>query len=340
MRLLSRAIKVFDLDLAGIPVLTEAASGVFACTPLLAACAGAQTTAVTRDSRYGSAAEVGDFLRTLAAELGVSSRLSIHEGAAADVCAKAALPTNLGFVRPIDRSVVERLPADAAIALMWEGWEARAEDIDFAAAAACGVPIVGTNEDDERVKTLEYLGPLAVKLLFEAGIEVLCSRLLVVGSEPFGGRIAAALARFGAASVMHENPEQSAHIDAAMLAGLDAVVVAEHRSSALIIGSGGLLDPAQLAAAGVAVIHISGSTDDSALTAAGIRKVPARSVPPRHMTVTTAYCGPRPVVDLHTAGLKVGEIMVRARRGGADAAGAERAALASGLGSPLPGHLR
>ena len=34
------------------------------------------------------------------------------------------------------------------------------------------------------------------------------------------------------------------------------------------------------------------------------------------MSVTTDYVGPKPVIDLHTAGLKVGEMMVRQRQTG------------------------
>lgn|GEM_PF-5393232 len=56
------SIRVFSLDLGKFIVLTEAASGFYALTPLIAALAGAKAVlALTRDSRYGSAAEVKQY---------------------------------------------------------------------------------------------------------------------------------------------------------------------------------------------------------------------------------------------------------------------------------------
>jgi hypothetical protein len=45
------------------------------------------------------------------------------------------------------------------------------------------------------------------------------------------------------------------------------------------------------------------------------------------MSVTTGYAGPRPLIDLNTGGLKVGESMARARLRGLERADAEAAAL-------------
>lgn len=57
-RLMKAAIETFELDLAGLTVLTEAATGYCALTPVLAAVAGAdRVLALARDSRHGTAAE-------------------------------------------------------------------------------------------------------------------------------------------------------------------------------------------------------------------------------------------------------------------------------------------
>ena len=53
------ACQAFDLDLTGITVLTEAASGPFVATSLLAALAGSpRVVAWVRDTTYGSVDEV------------------------------------------------------------------------------------------------------------------------------------------------------------------------------------------------------------------------------------------------------------------------------------------
>ena len=47
-----------DLDLSGLTVLTEAASGSFISTPLMAAAAGAKVIAVTKSSQFGKSKDM------------------------------------------------------------------------------------------------------------------------------------------------------------------------------------------------------------------------------------------------------------------------------------------
>src|SRR5438270_13673546 len=101
-RLIDEAVERFALDLSGVTVLTETASDPFVVTPLIAARAGAEVIAVTRDSRFAAAGEVGDYTLEWARGLGLEPQIEIYFGAGADRAADADLVTNLGFVRPID----------------------------------------------------------------------------------------------------------------------------------------------------------------------------------------------------------------------------------------------
>jgi hypothetical protein len=333
-RLIRAAIGRLELDLDGIGVLTEAASGSFATTALTAALAGAApVVALTRDSAHGKAAEVADYVGGWAKELNIADRIEITQDRAHPGVAACSLVTNLGFVRPIDAALLRALPADAAVALMWEPWEFRAADIDLSACRARGIPVLGTCETDPRVETFRYVGLLAVKLLLEHEIEILGGRFLVIAEPPFLGPILEALQANGATAtglrpslgVVTAAPALRRSLE-----GCDAVVVADHRSDRPAIGEGGL--PAGwLAETGAAPVHICGRVDDDALSVAGVAKIPPRRVPPGYMTVTTDHVGPRPVIDLHAAGLKVGEMLVRFRRAGLDAAEASRRAVAGGL---------
>ena len=47
-----------QIDLRGLQVLTEAATGPYACTSVIAALAGAQVTALARPSTHGSVGEI------------------------------------------------------------------------------------------------------------------------------------------------------------------------------------------------------------------------------------------------------------------------------------------
>lgn len=56
-KLLQR-VDALELDLRGRTVLTEAASGAYVVTPVLAALAGARVFAYTKTTRYGTVEEV------------------------------------------------------------------------------------------------------------------------------------------------------------------------------------------------------------------------------------------------------------------------------------------
>src|SRR5438034_8191063 len=76
--LMEKAIEAFELDLSGLVVLTEAATGYYQLTPLIAALAGAdRVLALTRDSQFGPAVDVRDATLALAARWGVDERIEV-----------------------------------------------------------------------------------------------------------------------------------------------------------------------------------------------------------------------------------------------------------------------
>lgn len=137
--LMRHSIRVFSLDLGKFIVLTEAASGFYALTPLIAALAGAKTVlALTRDSRYGSAAEVKQYTMELAKHWGVENRLVVLDSREDPRVGQADIVTNLGFVRPLDATLIARLKSTAVVPhpgafTLWRGnklilWEGRRVD--------------------------------------------------------------------------------------------------------------------------------------------------------------------------------------------------------------------
>jgi hypothetical protein len=319
-RLVAQAIETFELDLSGQTVLTEAASGTYSLTPLIAALAGAdRVVALGRDSRYGAFADVARTLAGAADLWGVAGRLHITGNRSDELIGTADVVTNLGFVRPLDAGFLRRLKRGAAIPLMWETWEFRAADLDLSACRDLGIPVLGTDESHPSLQTPRFLGAVALKLLFELDVEVFRSRVVVLGSAIFASPIAEALRQAGAARV---DVVQGDH---AAMAEADALVIAEHESRDLVMGRGGWLDPQRLAQQNpaIAIAHICGHVDAAAMTDAGLRFIPPQPAAPGYMSFTTDYAGPRPLIDLHAAGLKVGSLLARARRDGIDAREAE-----------------
>lgn len=70
-RKILNAVQKFGLDMRGKTVLTEAATGNYVVTSVIAACAGANVLAYTKDSSYGSEEETTRQTSLLASILSV-----------------------------------------------------------------------------------------------------------------------------------------------------------------------------------------------------------------------------------------------------------------------------
>jgi hypothetical protein len=333
-RLVAEAIRRIELDLTGLTVLTEAATGSYALTPLIAALAGApRVLALTADNRHASAAEARAMVEGLAARWGVGDSVELIDARDDPRLRDADVVTNLGAVRPLDAAFLSRLGPTAAISLMWETWEFRPEDLDLDECRRRGIPVLGTNEADPLLRTADFVGMIAVKLVLDLDVEVVHASVAVLGGGVLADAVEEALRRSGADVVRLEpDADGSVGSDAASrVAGLDALVVVEHHVRAPVLGQGASLTAEQLleASSGVAVAHICGGANRDELVRAGIPVVPSRFAPAGSMSLTTDAVGPRPLIDLHAAGLAVGAALARARLGGADGYDAEVQALAA-----------
>ncbi len=328
------AVLDLGLDLRDISVLTEAASGSYAVTSLLALLAGApRVVAVTRDSNYGTAERVMAYVAEWAARLGVAGGLYVTAEPAHRFAPDSTLVTNLGFVRPLSEALIAGLPKDAAVALMVEPWEVRTEDVDLAACRTHGVPALGPWESHPRLQIFRYVGLVVLKLLLEVGIEAYRSRVLIVGSGPFGTETRAVLDSIGAVTLLVDPTTSGWWQEPGVrefCAGCDAIALVEYRGHpGLISGECGL--PADWIGPGTRVLHVSGTLNIAAAHADGMTIHPAGPAQRGHMKVLTHYVGPRPVIDLHAGGLKVGELLVRGRR----ATGTREGAIQHALRNPI-----
>ncbi len=337
--LIRRTIAFLDLDLSGLVVFTEAASGPYVVTPIIAALAGAdRVIAVTRASRYGAVETVIAQTQALAEICGVSVQLrdvvsqaltglamqtgsptsrdptvvEMYTDRSLDLFATADIVTNLGFVRPLDAAVVAAMKPTAVVPLMCEAWEIRPGDVDLAACRQRDIPVISTNEDYPGLEVFAYSGWLALKMLFEAQVEVHKSCLAVVSSDKFGAVIVDRLREAGAAVRLFTSLRS---IPASELSGLDALIIADYTRHDLIVGPGGDVSADQLAATccGATLVQFAGRMDVAGLSASGMEVYPNVELPAHRMAYTLAALGPRPVVELHAAGMKVGELAARTR---------------------------
>jgi hypothetical protein len=309
-RLLTAAIDRCRLDLAGAVVLTEAATGAYAVTPVLAALAGAPCVhAVTRTTRYGSAEEITQHTLDLARLAGADpARIRIATAKTSEIVGQADIVTNSGHVRPINAEMVGWMKPTAVVPLMYEAWEFRPDDLDVAACRERNIWVAGTNERHPAVDVFSYLGIMAVKLLLDAGVAVYGSRVLLLCDNPFRSFLELGLSRAGAA--VDSVKDLAATADSA---GFDAILVAmKPRSEPVLSGA----DVTTIARKwpGAVVAHYWGDLDRAALEQSGVPCWPMQAPPAGHMGILPSGVGPEPIVRLQCGGLKVGELLWRARR--------------------------
>lgn len=309
------AICDFSLSMNASNVLTEAANGYFAVTPLIAALAGATVDAVARDSNYGSADDVVKMHEKIAESWGVRHKIVYHKKLSENIIRHADIITNLGHVRPIDKSFVDKMKDTAVIPLMWETWEWRRADVDIEACRNKGIPVLGTNERVPGLRIFDYVGALALKLLFEAGLEIINQRIALVGSGEFLNKSEDKLQAVGAdTEVVRITGDR---MQQCQLSGdIDAVVFLEHQHPRELVGANGIISNERTFWHKKRIVHICGNIDAEWLSRQGAILSPLSPASFGTMSYNTAYVGPVPVIRLHTAGLKVGEAMWRARLSG------------------------
>jgi hypothetical protein len=307
VRLMTGAIRACRLDLSGIVVLTEAATGAYVVTPVLAAMAGAsQVVALTRTTHYGTVDQVTARTMSLARRAGVESRITVTSRRCREDVEKADLITNSGHVRPIDADVVGCMRPSAVVPLMFEAWEVQADrlDVDLDAMRRRGIAFAGTNERHHAVAAFDYLGLMAVRLLLDAGLPAQGSRITVLCDCAFGPYLVRDLERAGAVV-----SPASAVAELDWRRSPDAILVAMRPRRPFVVDEAAI-DMIARRWPGVPFVQFWGDLDRAALDGAGLPCWPPTAPPPGHMGVLPSDIGPDPVVRLQAGGLKVGSVLL------------------------------
>lgn len=314
-KLILKAIDRFNLRLKGLTVLTEAASGNYKWGPVIAAKAGADVIAFAKNSIYASAADVRSGTITLAKKFDLADQVDVVSKIDSKILGSADIITNSGFLRPLNKNKLRYCKDTAVISLMWETWEYRESDLDLSYCHQNGIPVLGVNESHRFLQTISYLGPVVKKLLFERNIEVYKCNFGIVGRGKFANAITKSLTAEGAGCVNVTGFTIKAKES---LRNCDALIIADHETDTRYIGKKARITGKEIKKLNrdLVVIHISGIIDPVDLKSNNIDYYPEQIAPPHYMSVATDYAGPKPLIDLFTAGLKVAELLSAPRRKG------------------------
>jgi hypothetical protein len=300
-----RRIAALRLDLSGLRVLTEAATGAYSCTAVIAALAGAERVDVfARDTaRHGSAADALAATLSLAGKAGVEARISPAARLDREILGGCDIVTNSGHLRPITREMIASLPAGAVIALMFEAWEFRPADLDLAACRARGVRVAAVNERHPDVAVFPFLGPLCVRQLEDAGARVAGSRVAVLCDNPFAPFLQAGLEQAGASVAMF------GHAGAMHAEEWDAVVFALRPGRPFADDT--VLAGLAAAAPHVLIAQFWGDIDRRIVSRRRLSIWPLHEPAPGHMGILLDTLGHEPIVRLQAGGLKAAELLLR-----------------------------
>lgn len=297
-----RRVGICQLDLTGWVVATEAATGAYASTAAAAAVAGAEVWALAAESRYGTIADAeGDVAALLGALDVPTSRVTIVTDKNELPWERTGLLTNSGVLRPIDASSINRLPQTATVALMYEAWEAREGDLDYAAAAVRGIRVIAVDEHHPACGAFEFVGDLVAAAALRRRWPIRGVRIGVLSDNAFGEPVLGALKARGAEAMLVDPAAASAHPPAN-----DLVVVATTPAKSAghsVTSPSPAATDFVIASGAFACVQLWGDVDRDRLRAAGVLIEPEEARAEGHQGIAMSEAGFEAVVRLQVAGM-------------------------------------
>ena len=324
--LVRKLISKHKLNLAGLTVFTEAATGSYKYTPVIAALAGADRVfAVTEDSKYGRKEDVKKQTLIEAKILGVHDRIAVLYEKDCDCLSRSDIITNSGFVRPITAEMVSYMKSTAVVPLMWLASEFRPEEIDLLACIEKGILVMGTNEHHPSLKLFKSIGFKICKLLFHTGFSIYNDKFMLIASRDMGNSIADFFINNSVSfdrvvfddeiPVSHKKFVRGRTEIINNLDKYDAIIIAELCHNVDILSADGFISTKLLKKQNplVQIIHTYGFINKANILEEGLCLYPPEPRNFPYGTVCADYLGDKPTLDLITAGLKVGEVMAKCR---------------------------
>lgn len=233
---LKKSQNEFKLNLEGLNILTEAATYNYSVTSVIAALGGAKAVfAIAKDSIYGTIKDILNHVLFLASYLKVQDKIKIIQSINDIDLRNINVVTNSGFVRPIDKNIINKLESGNLILLMYEPWEFRDIDIDLQLCKEKKISVWGINESNRKLNIFYYLGYAVLDILLNNHILPFISKILLIGFPLMIGKIYKIL-RLNNYKVF-KVVDYNFKIDEKFLSKFDSIIVAENIRNNLIIGN-------------------------------------------------------------------------------------------------------
>lgn len=324
---LIKQVNVLNLNLKGKIVLTEAASGAYIVTPLVAAIAGAKVYAFSKSTSYGTLEEIfANTQQIIDQNKHLKLDITFIKELTPEIIKSADIITNSGHLRPLDKSKLQYAKDGVVIPLMYEAWEWRDSDMDLDYIKRRGFKIGATNERHPEIDVFNYLGDMAVKQIFDAGICPYGNDFLLVCNNDFGPFIAKTLSKLCSnlgVIDLDENKEKYLLDKIDWIGGFpnvkipkkyknsEAIIFTAYPFDKIWIGNNAIISILELKnqLSNPYLLRFCGDIDCSSFDLNQFKYFP-KKVGSGHMGILPSEIGFDPIIKLQSGGLKVGELLL------------------------------
>jgi len=332
-KIIKQSIRKTNLNLSNLTILTEAATGYWTFTPIIAAFAKANLViCITKDSKYGIANQIISNFDNLIKYLNFKN-IKIYKKISPKILQNVDIVTNSGFVRPINHGFIKSLKPTCVISLMWEPWEYRKSDIDLFLCRKKQIGVLGVNEDNEIMNIMKYNGELIYNLIKRNNIKLKNKKVILVAENKSAFYMIKPIKSLGASffcvskTMSKELSQKGATVigndlnDSQIepyLKNCDLIIINSAPLKKKIIGGKDGLKPLKLKklSSKVTILLYFGKIDFPEIKKAGIHCIPSAPPVNEHMSWTLDVLGPTPVIELSTLGLKAVEKLAKCRKSG------------------------
>jgi hypothetical protein len=321
-------VKSLNLNLNGKVVLTEAASGAYVVTPLLAAIAGAKVYAFSKTTSYGTVEDIfANTQRFVDEDKQLKLDITFITELSPEIISQVDIITNSGHLRPLNESILQYAKDSLVIPLMYEAWEWRDSDIDIKYVQKRGFKIGATNERHPQIDVFNYLGDMVLKQIFDVGICPYGNSFILLCNNDFGPFIAKTLSKLclNLGVIDLDSNKEKYDLDIIdWIGGFPNVKVPEkYKKSEAIIFTAYPFDRLWIGEDKPIDIHslieqfetpftlrFCGDIDCEVFDKYALNYYP-KEVKSGHMGILPSAIGYDPIIRLQSGGLKVGELMLK-----------------------------
>jgi hypothetical protein len=303
-------IKMLNLNLKELTVLTEIGSSYYFYLPFIAALSGAKKVyAWTSNNNYFDCYQIVNEAKELAKKLNLQDLIefSINKRPYNHI-ANADIITNSGFIRPLDENFLRKCKRNVAISLMFEAWELREKDIDIEYCKQNLLKVGGIWENHPDLEIFEAVGPLAIKLAMEAGNEIYQNKIIIWSEDEFGVVTKKYFEKLRAKSVILTVNNKDVYDN---LHDADFIYFCPNHEQRVIFGKeiNAILDIDKIKSINpnISIVHLYGAFDYNSLKETGVKIYPPQDGKAEIMSRTLTYLGMKPSLNLLIGGLKVGD---------------------------------